>query len=202
MPARVRVDKGRGTDRARAEALAHNIDGSLDRSVSFDALVRDTHIVADRKHRLLDLGGVAELRTRNAEQPNAAGNIEVVQQLTRGRQDLDAQVRRVRKGPGPCARLEVGEPHLQGDCSGRKLLATDARTHSIGQPHQLAIARGTCAKVGAKRFFGADRLRVVLGDHDAGILVAGERREMRTQRIAQRPNEHARIDLGNIANGA
>src|SRR5689334_3839987 len=155
MPRRVRVDESRGPHCPRAESLPYDVHRPLDCCTPFYALVGDARVVTDCEHRLLDLYRIAELRTRDAEQPNAASDIEVVEQFASGREDLGAQIRWFRKRPGARARLEVGEPHLQRDRSGGELLVTDTRADPIGEPHQLAIARGARTKVRAECLFGA-----------------------------------------------
>src|SRR5262249_53275297 len=153
----------------------------------------------EREARLRARAVRIELRARDAEQSHAAGDIERVEELTRGFEDDRADVGRLAERLRVGAGLEGAESDLQRDRARATTAQTEARADLVAEAHELAFARGAGTKIGAECLLGADRLGDPLGEDRTGVLVARERVQMSPERRSQCRSEGTLVERGHVA---
>ena len=154
-----------------------------------------TDVVVERERRapVAPRRPIVELRQRDAEQPDAAPDVEPGEQLAGG-----VERRRVLTSVGSGSvrarvlRLEVAEADLQRDRARRRARPRAARTvtrsasRTSSRSHSARVRRSV-----RERLLGADRLRLALGDDRRGRRrCARARAGARPSDVAERADEH------------
>ena len=124
-----------------------------------------------------------ELLGRDAEQPDAGGDVELAQSSSRATRRRSA-ARSVGSGSVRDRVTVVKSPKRTFSCTVRRghPRGTQSRRHPVGQADDPVVERGVVVEVGREGLLVADRLHLLIGHHRSLVAVPGQRVQVPTRR--------------------